>query len=136
SGLAGRAGAPGRNSPGAAVYRQGPGNEVESSGGGPGPNETPAVFHLLLPHRLAGSPSAAGFADALRTQAGHALVHSVIGGAGANPAQDAVAEAILHTSTLPPGTPVAAAARRFAAMPAAVRHAWLMAHVAALRAGH
>ena len=31
---------------------------------------------------------------------------------------------------------VAAAARRFAALPAATRHAWLAAHLAALRAGH
>ena len=31
--------------------------------------------------------------------------------------------------------PVYAAARRFAALPAAARHAWLAAHLAALRAG-
>jgi hypothetical protein len=31
---------------------------------------------------------------------------------------------------------VAAAARRFAALPAATRHAWLAAHLAALRTGH
>jgi hypothetical protein len=34
-----------------------------------------------------------------------------------------------------PGTPVFAAARRFAAWPAAARHAWLVTHWAALRAG-
>ena len=33
------------------------------------------------------------------------------------------------------GTPVAAAAERFAALPASVRHAWLVRHLAALRAG-
>ena len=32
--------------------------------------------------------------------------------------------------------PVYAAARRFAALPAATRHAWLASHLAALRAGH
>ncbi len=38
-----------------------------------------------------------------------------------------------------PGTlqaQVDAAAQRFAALPAATRHAWLAAHLAALRAGH
>ena len=32
-------------------------------------------------------------------------------------------------------TAVSAAARRFAALPASARHAWLAAHLAALRAG-
>jgi hypothetical protein len=31
--------------------------------------------------------------------------------------------------------PIAAAARRFAALPPAVRHDWLVTHLAALRAG-
>ena len=35
----------------------------------------------------------------------------------------------------PPGGPVYAAARRLAALPAAARHAWLAAHLAALRSG-
>jgi hypothetical protein len=34
-----------------------------------------------------------------------------------------------------PGSPASAAAQRFAALPAAVRHAWLAAHLTALRAG-
>ena len=34
-----------------------------------------------------------------------------------------------------PGSPGYAAAQRFAAQPAAVRHAWLIRHLAALRAG-
>jgi hypothetical protein len=34
-----------------------------------------------------------------------------------------------------PGTPEYAAARRFAALPAAVRHSWLAAHLPSLRAG-
>jgi hypothetical protein len=38
---------------------------------------------------------------------------------------------MLHTSDLTPGTP----AQRFAALPAAARHAWLVEHLAALRAG-
>jgi hypothetical protein len=36
---------------------------------------------------------------------------------------------------LAPGDPANAAARRFAALPGAVRHAWLARHLAALRAG-
>jgi hypothetical protein len=35
-----------------------------------------------------------------------------------------------------PGTPAYAAAQRFAALPAATRHAWLVTHLTALRAGH
>jgi hypothetical protein len=35
----------------------------------------------------------------------------------------------------PPGSPAYVAAQRFAALPAAARHAWLAAHLAALRAG-
>jgi hypothetical protein len=35
-----------------------------------------------------------------------------------------------------PGSPAYAAAQRFAALPAAARHAWLAAHLPALRAGH
>jgi hypothetical protein len=35
----------------------------------------------------------------------------------------------------PPSGPVYAAARRLAALPAAARHAWLAAHLAALRSG-
>jgi hypothetical protein len=35
-----------------------------------------------------------------------------------------------------PGSPAYVAAQRFAALPAAVRHGWLVRHLAALRAGH
>ena len=69
-----------------------------------------------------------------------------------DPAQQAIALAIslvagvqLHDMDAPdsglalpnaaPGTPAYAAAQRFAALPAATRHAWLAAHLAALRAG-
>jgi hypothetical protein len=36
---------------------------------------------------------------------------------------------------LAPGSPAAAAARRFAALPALARHIWLARHLTALRAG-
>jgi hypothetical protein len=69
-----------------------------------------------------------------------------------DPAQQAIATAItlaadvqLRDTNAPdsgpalpgaaPGTPAYAAAQRFAALPAATRHAWLAAHLAALRAG-
>ena len=56
-----------------------------------------------------------------------------------NAAQQAVEDALLTAaSSQPPSvTPagVSAAAQRFAALPASARHAWLAAHLAALRAG-
>jgi hypothetical protein len=39
-------------------------------------------------------------------------------------------------AALAPGSPAFAAAKRFAALPASVRRAWLTQHLAALRAGH
>lgn len=74
---------------------------------------------------------------ALRTETAHNIVNNVIGGdrRGMTAAQQAITDALLKTSTLPPGTPAAAAAQRFVALPPAARHAWLTQHVAALRAG-
>ena len=80
------------------------------------------------------------------------------GGPGASPAQQAVTAALMMSAGLPrctgrreasrracepamppivlaPGSPAYAAARRFAALPASARHAWLVRHLAALRAG-
>jgi len=51
------------------------------------------------------------------------------------PVQPHQAKAYAWPGVLP--TPQAhAAAERFAALPAAARHAWLATHLAALRAGH
>jgi hypothetical protein len=79
---------------------------------------------------------------------------SVIG--GDSPAQQAVQAALLKAAGIPlltpaqasdqngpvngvagpaPGSPAYTAAMRFAALPAAARHAWLASHLAALRAG-
>jgi len=44
-------------------------------------------------------------------------------------------ECASQSAGVAPGTPAAAAAERFAALPASVRHAWLVRHLAALRAG-
>ena len=79
------------------------------------------------------------------------FVHAIVGageGVG-SPAQQAVQAALLTRAGVPlsaqpgltifsqtPAPPVRAAAERFAALPAAARHTWLAAHLAALRSGH
>jgi hypothetical protein len=95
---------------------------------------------------------AANFIGQVRLEAVPVIVISVIGGPAGqhgNPAQQAIAAALAKAAGTPllasaggqrargmPGPAVRAAARRFAALPAAARHAWLAAHLAALRAGH
>ena len=94
-------------------------------------------------------------AAAVQSTAGPALVASVVGDhPGTTPAQRAVAAALRMSSGLPEAVlrsaptrqrpsgaivplpaPVQAAARRFAALPAPARHAWLVRYLAALRAG-
>jgi hypothetical protein len=91
----------------------------------------------------------------LQTQAALAVVRSLLGpGSGADPAQQAIEAALLQVSGVPlnvtpaqaarsgigtpgpaPGTAVYTTAHAFAALPAATRHAWLAAHLSALRAG-
>jgi len=100
----------------------------------------------------------AGFVDQIKVEAVHAF--AVTASAFGNPAQAAVEAALLQHAGIPlpaqpnalgdspwplPGggphatahypPPVAAAAERFAALPASARHAWLAAHLGALRAG-
>jgi hypothetical protein len=152
--MAGLPGAPVRVSQAAAIYRQGTGNAVSVGLAGPPVSGTPPVFHLLLPNQLPGPPmTTGGFAAALRSSAGPAIVASVIGdGPGASRAQQAVAAALSMSAGLPqpslPGpvvqrryttvplpVPVRSAAGRFAALPSPARHAWLVRHLAALRAG-
>ena len=94
------------------------------------------------------------FADQLRLLFAHAFVGA--GNGSGSPAQQAVQAALLRGAGIPfaaqpalmadaenfPGAvpgpatgPVYAAAMRLATRPAAARHAWLAAHLAALRAG-
>jgi hypothetical protein len=94
------------------------------------------------------------FADQMRLLFAHALVGA--GNGSGSPVQQAVQAALLQGAGIPfaaqprleattkngpgpapgPATgPVYAAARRLATLPAAARHAWLAAHLAALRAG-
>jgi hypothetical protein len=97
-------------------------------------------------------------AAVLRSSAAPAIVTGVTGdGPGASAAQQAVTAALMKAAGLPvpgppldvrpdvqpgmppsgpaPGSPAYAAARRFAALSAPVRHTWLVRHLAALRAG-
>ncbi len=99
--------------------------------------------------------STSELAAAVQSTAGPALVASVVGdNPGVTPAQRAVAAALRTSAGLPEAVlrsaptrqrpdgaivplpvPVQAAARRFAAIPAPARHAWLVRHLATLRAG-
>jgi len=123
----------------------------------------PAVLRLSL--GMLNMPGPCGFCDGpvngtqfagqVRLMFAHAFVGA--GSAPGSPAQRAVQAALLRGAGIPfaaqplvmghtdnfPGAPqstsatgpVFAAARRFAALPASARHAWLAAHLAALRAG-
>jgi hypothetical protein len=136
--LAGLPGAPARINQTAAIYRrEGSGNGVSISRAGPAVSGIPPTLHVLLPIQLGRSLTTDELTTELRTNTARDILNSVIGGdrRETTDAQQAVAEAILKTSTLPSGTPVATAAQRFAALPPAARHAWLAQHVAALRAG-
>jgi hypothetical protein len=127
--VAGLPGAPVRVSQGAATYRQRAGNEVEIDLAGPADSGDPPELRVLL---AAEGPAltAGGLASAMRADIGREIVTRLVVGdrAEAGPAQRAVMSALLQT-------PSAGPAQRFAALPAATRHAWLVEHLDALRAG-
>jgi hypothetical protein len=151
--FAGLPGAPARVSQVAVTYRQEPGNGITVSAGGPGA----AAF--VLPDEVPGRLGTTGaeFAAQLDEGFGLQLASDVIlsgdgRGSGAPPGQAQLAVIAgsvrfppsvgprdlgpLYGRLLPqPGSPAARAARRFAALSAAARHAWLAGHLAALRAG-
>lgn len=158
--VAGLPGAPVRVSQTAVTYRQGQGNSIEVQVGTP-LRGTPAVFHLVLPDQgLGPAMTTAELADVVRSVTAPELVAGLVGAADSGSlAQRAVAVALILATRpggspsayqraggglpgligqpLPevaPGSPAAAAARRFAALPAAVRHRWLVLHLTALRA--
>lgn len=152
--IAGLPGAPTRINQAAATYQQGIGNSVTVSLTGPPISGTPPVFRLLLPDQVPGpSMTTSALAVAVRSSAGPAIVASVIGdGPSASQAQEAAAAALRMSVGLPqsppsvPGVPrpnmtvllpvpVRSAAQRFAALSTSARHAWLVQHLAALRAG-
>jgi hypothetical protein len=160
--VAGLPGAPVRATQIAALFasdqghpaRGGPG-QIATLGGSPTVLSIPAGA-IALPGSF-GSVSAV-FVDQIKVEAVHAFVAP--GNAFGGPAQVAVEAALLQHAGIPlaaqpnalgnspwplPGggphatarypSPVAAAAQRFAALPAGARHAWLATHLAALRAG-
>jgi len=126
---------------------------------------TPPVYAFTMDNALALIPDPTQFADSFEQDVAHAVIVGPIGrmvpvpGGGGeqfqpdlgNPAQQAVLNGLLKaigSQPYPNGGPgqpqaqiaqqaqMAAAAARFAALPAATRHAWLVANLAALKAGH
>jgi hypothetical protein len=133
--VAGLPGAPVRLSQAPAVYQAEEGNGVVITLAGPRVSGTPPILHFLLPGQQDGpTPSTSEWAAAVRRDLGRAVAAAVVG-ENPGPARDAVAAGLLNT--VQPGTDpaVEAAARRFAALPAAIRHRWLADHLATLRAG-
>jgi len=90
-------------------------------------------MRLLFAHTFAGAGNGTG------GPAQQAVQAALLRGAGipfaAQPALMAAAENFPGAVPGPATGPVYAAARRLAALPAAARHAWLTAHLSALRAG-
>jgi hypothetical protein len=116
------------------------------------------VLITSMPDQLPGERqpdvTPAQYAMQARAQVGDALVSVLVGG-GRGQAQQAVRAGLLMASGVrlagpgfrgdglgmtvrgpAPGSPVSAAAARFAALPAAARRAWLSSHLSALRAGN
>ena len=102
-------------------------------------------FELVLPGQLPGEPgtgmSIGQFTSQIRQAVATDLIGNLVGQTrdGETQAQQAVVAALAFDAGVArvprPSLAVGAATSRFAALPAAVRHAWLTAHLAALRAG-
>jgi hypothetical protein len=161
--VAGLPGAPVRAGQAAALFGSGPAvagpanvGQIMTLGGRPPVLDMP-VGAIALPGSFGDDSSS--FVSQLKVEAVHAVITS--SAAYGNPAQQAVEAALLQNAGIPLAAqpnalgdtpwplpfehrrrvaayppPIAAAAQRFAALPAAARHAWLAAHLGALRAGH
>ena len=152
--LAGLPGAPARISQVPEVYQQDPGNGITSLA------EVSSESAFILPDQVPGQPGITGaqFAGQVELTLGLNLMHHVILGGGSSPAaaqgpsqaeQAVIAGSVRFIALaggpggqlpygrlLPaPGSPAGLAARRFAELPPAAKHAWLAQHLAALRAG-
>jgi hypothetical protein len=151
--FAGLPGAPARLSQVAEGYRQEPGNGITVSGGGT------SVAAFVLPDQEPGwlGTTVAEFDAQLDQGLGLQLASDVILGgdgqqSGSAPSQAQLAViagsvrfppsvqsrdlAPMYGELLPqPGSPASLAARRFATLSPAARHAWLAGHLAALQAG-
>jgi hypothetical protein len=151
--FAGLPGAPARISQVAPVYQQELGNGINVSAHVSGASE------FIVPDPRPGQPGgtsaqfAANLAEGLGLQlASHAILSGngraaipgpgqaelavIAGSVRFPPSVESRDLAPLYGQLLPqPGSPAAQAARRFAALSPAARHAWLAGHLAALRAG-
>jgi hypothetical protein len=94
------------------------------------PAQQAVLVGLIMATRLNDQGSVPGSLPASCRARGSSC-RSPLTGAGSNPPPGPVTV----IPALRPGTPAYAAARRFAALPAPARHAWLLRHLAALRAG-
>jgi hypothetical protein len=117
----------------------------------------PAVYEFSMDGAIAQVPDPAQFRDGFRQDIVHSVIVGPVGRLTASgvlqwdtgtPAQQAVEDGLLQavgSAPYPECNPyvtqctqqpqVTAAAARFAALPATVRHAWLAANLAALKAG-
>jgi hypothetical protein len=161
--VAGLPGVPARAGQAAAVFGPGPAiaggptnvGQIATVNGSPPVLDMP-LGAIALPSSFGADTGS--FVSQLKVESVHALVIS--GAVFGNPAQQAVEAALLQHAGIPLAAqpkalgdtpwplmgggprsagayppPIAAAARRFAALPAAARRAWLAAHLTALRAG-
>ena len=157
--VAGLPGAPARIVQVAPTFIRLPHNGIEIRTGGAGVRTVSGIRVLFagLPDQLPGERqpdvTAALYLMQVRAQVGDALIDCIVGSGGGQ-AQQAVRAGLLMASgvrLLPQGqrpdglgttargpaagSAVYVAAGRFAALPAADRHAWLSSHLSALRAG-
>jgi hypothetical protein len=155
--VAGLPGAPVRATQVAAAYPSGDGGPPQAitlGGDPPVLRMSLGLLNMPGPCGLCAPVATKQFADQLRLLFAHAFAGA--GNGSGSPVQQAVQAALLRGAGMPfaaqpglmaatenfpgpgPGLatgPVYAAARRLAALPVAARHAWLAAHLAALRAG-
>ena len=119
---------------------------------------SPPEYEFTMDNAITQVPDAAQFRDGFRQDIVHAVIVGPIGQMTASgvlqwnagtPAQQAVADGLLKAAGSQPypacnpyaqpcaqEPQVAAAAARFAALPAPTRHTWLVANLAALKDGH
>jgi hypothetical protein len=135
--VTGLPGAPVRIDQVTAIYHQGPANDVSVDRPDAATSATPAAFRLLLPTQLPGpTMTFSQLTATIRMTTGRDIVNWVVSaGRAPDPAQEAIMLAVLNAPDAANNASVTAAARRFAALPAAARHAWLVQNVAGLRAG-
>jgi hypothetical protein len=132
--VAGLPGAPVRIGQAATTYREnGDGIEIRVSAWTV--TGTPPVYWIVLPDQFDGpTTGVSDTAKMVERQAVDGIVTAAVG-PGTDPAQQAVRAVLLGRRGVVAGSPVDDAAIRFAALPTATRHAWLVAHAADLRAG-